>query len=77
MYLNLDLRTLFQLALVFYLNAKFGLAQERFEPIKLSEDNLIIDGLLDEEAWHLLPTTLRWNISNTVMQTANTTESDF
>ena len=32
---------------------------------------------LDEEAWHLLPTTLRWNISNTVKQTANTTESDF
>ena len=47
----LDLHTLFKLLLVFYLNSQFSLAQERFEPIKLSEDNFIINGLLDEEAW--------------------------
>lgn len=32
---------------------------------------------LDEESWHLLPTTLRWTISNTVMQTRDSSESDF
>ena len=51
MYLNLYFYTLFQLLLVLYLNSQFVLAQERFEPIKVSEDNFIIDGLLDEEAW--------------------------
>ena len=51
MYLNLYFHTLFQLLLVFYLNSQFVLAQEWFEPIKVSEDNFIIDGLLDEEAW--------------------------
>ena len=32
---------------------------------------------LDEESWHMLPTTLRWTISNTVMSTNNSKESDF
>ena len=31
--------------------------------------------LITEESWGKLPTTLRWNISNTVMQTDN--KSDF
>ena len=32
---------------------------------------------LDEESWHMLPTTLRWTISNTVMATKESAESDF
>ena len=32
---------------------------------------------LDESSWKLLPTTLRWSISNTVMQTKDSNQSDF
>lgn len=32
---------------------------------------------LDDDSWHVLPTTLRWAISNTVMQSNNSVESDF
>lgn len=32
---------------------------------------------LDESSWKLLPTTLRWSITNTVMQTKDSNQSDF
>tara|TARA_R100000458_G_scaffold59462_1_gene70141 strand:+ start:1022 stop:1369 length:348 start_codon:yes stop_codon:yes gene_type:complete len=32
---------------------------------------------LDEESWRMLPTTLRWSISNTVMASKDKKESDF
>ena len=32
--------------------------------------------VISEDSWGKLPTTLRWNISNTIMQT-DTTKSDF
>ena len=32
---------------------------------------------LDESSWKLLPTTLRWSITNTVMQTKDSNQTDF
>ena len=32
---------------------------------------------IDAKSWELLPTTLRWTISNTVMQSGNTAKQDF
>ena len=54
------------------------IASERMLAMINKANDLNPDGKsLDGDSWKLLPTTLRWSISNTVMQTKNSTESDF
>ena len=54
------------------------IASERMLAMINKANNLNPDAkTLDESSWKLLPTTLRWSITNTVMQTKDSNQSDF
>ena len=54
------------------------IASQRMLAMLKKANTLNPDGMtLDEDSWQKLPTTLRWSISNTVMQTKETAQSDF
>ena len=54
------------------------IASERMLAMIEKANNLNPDGkTLDKDSWAQLPTTLRWSISNTVMQAKNSAQSDF
>tara|TARA_R100000664_G_scaffold10973_2_gene17956 strand:- start:1693 stop:2040 length:348 start_codon:yes stop_codon:yes gene_type:complete len=54
------------------------IASERMLAMINKANNLNPDAkTLDESSWKLLPTTLRWSITNTVMQTKDSNQTDF
>ena len=54
------------------------IASERMLAMINKANNLNPDAkTLDESSWKLLPTTLRWSITNTVMKTKDSNQTDF
>ena len=54
------------------------IAARRMQAMILKANDKNPDGItITGESWELLPTTLRWSISNTVMQSGNSAKQDF